>query len=106
MKYDKKIVSAYYTQQGLPRPEFEVRFHPTRKFLWDIAWTKEKVAIEVQGGIYWKGTGHNSISGLKRDYEKHNLAVMDGWKILYVLPEDVCMLDTIRMIQAVMWRKP
>jgi len=62
----------------------EFRFHPTRRFLADFSWVSQRLIVEVQGGI-WKGKygGHSSGKGLMRDHEKHNLAVLSGFRILY-----------------------
>jgi very-short-patch-repair endonuclease len=51
------------------------------KSAFDFAWIRKKVGIELQGGIYGYG-GHNSVSGLERDYRKYNLAQCYGWTVL------------------------
>lgn len=72
---------------GLPMPEREFRAIPKRRFKWDFAYPDRKLLIEVQGGIwagkYGKQSGHTSGTGLNRDYEKNNLAVCHGYKVLY-----------------------
>lgn len=100
MKYNEQVVSQYYISQGLPEPVFEHHIIPDRKFRWDIAFPSNKVAIEVQGGIWLPISGHKSGVHLKRDYTKNNLAVLAGWKVLYIEPKDVCTLDTVNMIKA------
>jgi very-short-patch-repair endonuclease len=65
----------------IPMPEREYRFCPTRKFRFDFAWPRQKIAVEVQGAIWRKGA-HSSGVGLQRDYEKYNLAQLLGWKLL------------------------
>lgn len=88
--------------QGLPEPEFEYAIIPERKYRWDIAWPKfYKIWIEVQGGV-WNGGAHARGKGLCRDYEKHNLATLAGWRGLYVLPSEVCMLPTVELIKELM----
>jgi len=47
--YNPVIVSAYYKSEGLPAPVFEYRFHPSRKWRFDIAWPERRVAVEVEG---------------------------------------------------------
>ncbi len=66
---------------GLPEPEREFRFHPTRRFRLDFAWPVVKLAVEVEGGIY-RGGGHTSVSGLKRDIAKSNALTLLGWRLL------------------------
>lgn len=68
----------------LPEPTREYRAIPGRRFPFDFAWPEYRVLCEVQGGTYVKGkSGHSSGSGIARDIEKHNLAVLLGWRIIY-----------------------
>ena len=68
---------------GLPEPEREVCVIPGRKFRFDFAWTEpnHRLLIEVNGGTYTKGA-HSTGQGIARDYEKANLAVLQGWRVL------------------------
>lgn len=66
---------------GLPEPEREYRFHPTRRFRLDFAWPAHMLAVEIEGGVY-RGGGHTSVAGLKRDIEKGNLLTLLGWRLL------------------------
>ena len=59
---------------------------PGRKFRFDYYHPESRIAIEVNGGIFgsknWatgetRPMGHNSASGIKRDYEKVNLAIRE-----------------------------
>lgn len=105
MKYNESIVVQYYKSCGLPVPRFEYQIIPDRKFRWDICFigTEERVWVECQGGIWRRGCGaHNTGTALVRDYEKHNLATLAGWRGLYVLPAEVCLLSTVKMIKALL----
>jgi very-short-patch-repair endonuclease len=66
--------------EGLPEPEREWRFHPTRRWRLDFAYPDKKIGIEVQGGIYTRGA-HSRGTGLERDYEKYNQAQVLGWDV-------------------------
>jgi very-short-patch-repair endonuclease len=66
---------------GLPEPEREYRFHPTRKWRLDFAWPVRMLAVEVEGGVY-RGGGHSSVAGIKRDIEKSNALALGGWRLL------------------------
>jgi len=78
---------------GLPEGVAQFRAVPGRKLAWDRAWPELRLLVEVQGGIMSskvKGAdglvnvmGHNSISGILRDHEKHNAATLEGWYVLY-----------------------
>lgn len=54
---------------------------PKRKFRFDFAYPKEKLLIEIQGGV-WSGGAHGRGSGITRDYEKLNLAMKHDWHVL------------------------
>jgi very-short-patch-repair endonuclease len=54
---------------------------PGRKFRFDFAFVKERLLVEVNGGTYTKGA-HSTGRGIARDYEKANLAVLQGWRVL------------------------
>jgi len=57
-----------------------------RKWRFDFAFIEQKIAIEVEGGI-WKGAagGHTSGAGYTKDCEKYNTALVLGWKVLRVV---------------------
>lgn len=66
---------------GLPEPEREYRFHPTRRWRMDFAWPSVMLAVEIEGGIY-RGGGHTHVKDLKRDMAKGNAAALLGWRVL------------------------
>jgi very-short-patch-repair endonuclease len=67
---------------GLPEPEREYRACHPRRYRWDMAYPKINLLIEVQGGI-WRKSAHSTGVGISRDYEKNNIAVANGWRVLY-----------------------
>lgn len=81
-------VAKQIAASNLPEPEREYQFHPTRKFRFDFAWAREKVALEVQGGT-WIGGRHTTGAGLSKEYEKSNLAQIANWTVLQVTTDDV-----------------
>ena len=68
---------------GLPEPIREYRAIPGRRFKFDFAWVDQRLLVEVQGAIFVKG-GHSTGTGIMRDHEKNNLAVIAGWRVIYV----------------------
>jgi len=66
---------------GLPAPAQEYRFHPTRKWRFDLAYPDKKIAIEAEGGV-WTGGRHTRGGGYTKDAEKYNAAVVLGWRVL------------------------
>lgn len=61
--------------------ELERRFHPVRKWRFDVAWTRERVAVECDGGIY-SGGAHVRGVGVEDDAEKQSEAAALGWRVL------------------------
>lgn len=64
-------------------PEREFRFHPSRRWRFDIAWPERKIAVEIEGGIYANG-GHNRGAHIESDCEKTSEAAAMGWRVLRV----------------------
>ncbi len=70
---------------GLPKPEREYKFHPTRKWRLDFAWPDHNLAVEIEGGI-WTGGRHTKGSGFEKDLEKYNSVTAWGWKLYRFSP--------------------
>lgn len=64
----------------------QVRFHPLRRWRWDFGWPAERLAVEVDGGLYIRGA-HSRPAGQLRDMAKQNEAVLAGWRVLRVTRE-------------------
>jgi very-short-patch-repair endonuclease len=63
--------------------ETEYRFHPARRWRFDIAFPALKLAVEIDGrGTGGHMGGHHSVVSARRDAEKRNEAVRLGWRIL------------------------
>jgi hypothetical protein len=77
------VLKAY----GLTEPVSELRFAPPRRFRFDYAWPVEKVALEVQGGLFVQGR-HSRGAALLKEHEKLNLAAEMGWRIVYCTPKE------------------
>lgn len=97
MSYNPNIVTAYYRTMRIPKPVFEHRFHPVRKWRFDLCWPEHKVALEVQGSIFKNGR-HNRGAAMLKEWEKLNTAAAMGWRILYCQPSELCMVTTCMMI--------
>jgi len=96
----KDIFLAYWRMLG-GETEYvcEFRFHPKRKFRFDVAFVDNKVAVEIEGGVYsywdydkegrrYRRRGrHVTPSGYERDCEKYNLAATLGWRVLRYTPQ-------------------
>jgi very-short-patch-repair endonuclease len=73
-----------------PAPVTEHRFHPVRKWRFDLAWPELLVAVEVDGGVWVQGR-HTRGAGVENDAAKVSHAAALGWRVLRVTPR---MIDT------------
>jgi DNA-binding CsgD family transcriptional regulator len=115
---------------GLPTPEPDYKFHPTRKWRIDRAFVDHKLAVEIEGGSHPRpvkchncgstvrarkgdkslgrqiriGGGHTASRYLK-DKEKYNALVEEGWYLLRYTHDDIhgdpfSMVEQIRVVLA------
>ena len=75
-------------------PVREYRFHPTRKWRFDYCFPSVMAAVEIEGGIWIKGTSgrggaHSLPSNIIRDMEKQNAAGLLGWRVFRFTPEQL-----------------
>jgi hypothetical protein len=76
---------------GLPMPshgqgcaESELVFARPRLWRFDWAYADRMIAIEYQGGNYTGKGRHNSVKGLRDEYEKFNEANLRGWTLILI----------------------
>ena len=81
---------------GLEIPVRELRFHGVRKWQLDFAFMEAKLAVEVEGGVFVKdaegrvvGGRHTRGAGFRNDTIKYAEALILGWRILRVMPEQI-----------------
>jgi very-short-patch-repair endonuclease len=79
----------YVDALELPKPVREWRFHPDRRWRFDFAWVKRKVAVECEGGIWMqtksgRSKGHAHPARFENDCKKYSTAAAMGWKVLRV----------------------
>jgi very-short-patch-repair endonuclease len=66
----------------------EFPFALPRKFKADWAVVGERLLVEIEGGVFTR-QAHGSITGIKRDMEKYNLAAINGWFVLRFRPDEI-----------------
>src|SRR5262245_54945 len=86
---------------GLPFPMAEYRFALPRKWAFDFAWVAERIALEIEGGIWSRGR-HVRGKGYEADLEKYNAAAAQGWRIVRVSPAMLQDGRAFRAIEAVL----
>jgi hypothetical protein len=92
------LFGTHCDEAGLSGYIREFKFLDDRKFRFDYAWPKLKVAAEIQGGVFTRG-GHATGVGITRDCEKLALANIDGWTLFHFTSNQV------RSKEAVNWIK-
>lgn len=73
--------------RGLPKPEPEFRFHPTRRWRFDFLFPGN-LALEVEGGI-WNNGAHVRGAHFLSDCAKYNEAALMGYTVLRVSTQQV-----------------
>jgi hypothetical protein len=88
---------------GLPKPEHEFRFHPTRRWRFDMAWAMGffAIAVEIDGGSFVNGR-HNRPVGFAKDLEKLNAATEMGWRVFRFTPAMVKSGYAVKLLQRVL----
>lgn len=67
--------------EKLIEPMREYAFARPRRWRFDFAWPEQKLAVEIEGGV-WTNGRHTRGSGFVADTEKYNAAALLGWKVL------------------------
>ena len=89
MKYNAEFVKKVWAQYGIDHPVLtEHKFHPVRKWRFDFCFPEQRVAVEVQGGIFIQGR-HSRGAALLKEWEKLNTAAAMGFRVLFCQPKDV-----------------
>lgn len=72
---------------GVPAPEREHVFYPTRKWRSDYCWPQHKLAVEIDGGVFTGGR-HTQGSGFRKDQEKRNAYAIMGYRVMSFTPRE------------------
>jgi hypothetical protein len=94
----RPIFAAICERRGLPRPVFEHRFAPPRRWAFDYAFIDAKVALEVEGGLWVRGAHMRGKHALS-DMAKYNRAVELGWKVVRCTPQTLCSSVTLDLLR-------
>lgn len=83
--------------RAFPVPDAEHKFLDNRRFRFDYAFVEQKIAVEVEGGVWIQGR-HTRGSGYVKDMEKYNLATVEGWRVLRFTPQQLKEEQTYNML--------
>ncbi len=76
----------------------ELRFAPPRQWRFDYAFPDQRIALEVEGGVWTKGR-HTRPRGFLGDIEKYNTATLMGWRVLRTTPSRLLTTATLDMLR-------
>ena len=82
------LLAALLEQNGCGGFIREHAFALPRRFRFDFAWCRERLACELDGKVWAMGR-HNRGSGIIRDWEKRNMAVLLGWRVIGFTTDDL-----------------
>ncbi|MGD0771744.1 MAG: hypothetical protein ABSC05_02865 [Candidatus Solibacter sp.] len=82
----------------------EYEFFPGRKWRFDFALLDQKIAVEIEGGVFSFG-GHSRGKGYEKDCEKYNNAVVMGWRVLRYSTDMVLRGDAINDILEILGKE-
>lgn len=85
-----------WAQLGGKELQREYRFAPPRRWRFDFALPEEKIAIEINGGV-WSYGRHVRGRGYLNDREKINTAQTMGWRV-FELGTGQVTVDSVRQI--------
>lgn len=80
-------------------PEREYVFHPERKWRFDFAWPKHKIAVEIDGGTKFGKSYHSKGQGYVNDCRKANEACLLEWLVFRFTTDMVHSGEAIDMMR-------
>jgi hypothetical protein len=93
------LFRALCKREGLPAPVEEYAFaKPERAWRFDFCWVEQRVALEVEGGVWTQGR-HSRGTGMIEDMAKYNRGAAMGWRIFRVVPQQLDTLATVHMMR-------
>lgn len=73
---------------SIPDPVEEFKFHPVRRWRIDLCWPDQKLALEIEGGVFTNGR-HVRPIGFIKDLEKYNALSILGYSLLRFTPQQM-----------------
>jgi very-short-patch-repair endonuclease len=86
---------------SLPPPEREYRFDAKRRWRLDFAWPDQRMAVEIDGGM-WVGGAHTRGRRIAQDHEKRNHLTLAGWRVLVFTGDQVKSGKAVNDIQSLL----
>lgn len=91
-------LAAVFSIVGIPEPQRQARVIPGRRFAFDFYWPAQRLAVEVDGGI-WTGGRHATGTGIEADAEKFSLAAIEGIRVMRICKTHIRSGEAITWIE-------
>jgi very-short-patch-repair endonuclease len=98
------VLSAHLRELGLGDFARELTFSAERRWRFDYAIERLKIAIEIEGGLFTGGR-HTRGLGFQDDCDKYNAAAALGWRVFRFSVEDVLKGRDIPVMTAALAQK-
>lgn len=99
---DFDYVLFWVEDAGFPKPTKEFRFCLPRRWRVDYAFLDEKVAVEIEGGVWLAKFGgksrHMYGKGYLGDMAKYNTLATMGWRLLRFTPQMISSGEFLEML--------
>ena len=82
--YLEQAFDVWLHHEAMPTWEREYKFSPRRRWRLDFAWPERKVGVEIDGLVWGRPGGHQTVKGIIAASEKHEALMVAGWQILRV----------------------
>jgi len=98
-----QALCALLRESGVPEPACEWQFDPQRRWRFDFCWVSNRIALEINGGLFSDGR-HTRGAALLKEYEKINAAVLQGWRVLTFSPQQIP--QAAEAVRTLYWHQP
>jgi very-short-patch-repair endonuclease len=78
--------------------EAEFYFAKPRRWRFDYAIVEQRIAVEVEGGVWTRGR-HTRGAGFLKDLVKYNEAAVRGWTLIRTTPDTLVSQTTLDLIR-------
>lgn len=83
----------------LPRPQRELRLHPTRKWRYDFVWLDMRLVVEIEGHV------HRIRERFEADFEKYAWLTLEGYTLLRIGGRQVRSGVGVTWLQRLVWER-
>lgn len=92
----------------LPEPQRQVKWHPLRDYVADFLFLRERLIVEVDGGVFLPQGHHSSGKGYEYDRVRDAEAMCLGYTVMRVTPgmvKDGTAVNYLERVLHAMWTR-